>query len=377
MKNRHRSIVILPVVVLAAILSLSVLPAEGRIVEETVHCPSLVGSLLGDAAERNISVYLPPAYDEESDRGYPVLYLLHGYGGTNRLWTGGGYLGGEMDVGPLADALIGAGQLEPMILVMPDTYSEYVGSFFASSSVVGDWEGAIVRDLVDYIDEAYRTLPSAASRGVAGHSMGGYGAMRLAMKYPDVFGAVYAMSPGFMGLVDPENSRNFHNSTWPAALGATSFSSASETSKIQIAYAAVASPNPDKPPLYVDLPFEMDSSGQLHRIDAIWDLWVAQTPLAMLAQYGSSLAGMRGVAIDWGSADYYTHVVADSRAFAAALSDAGIDHMSEEYSGGHGNRIRARMESHVLPFFNEELSHRPASTVVEATIWGRIKIQSP
>ncbi|MGF2030440.1 alpha/beta hydrolase-fold protein, partial [Lactococcus lactis] len=82
-----------------------------------------------------------------------------------------------------------------MIVVLPDSKTGYNGSLYSSSVTTGDFENFIARDLVDYVDAHYRTIPHRSSRGLVGHSMGGYGATRIGLKHPDVFGSLYIMSP--------------------------------------------------------------------------------------------------------------------------------------------------------------------------------------
>jgi enterochelin esterase-like enzyme len=82
-----------------------------------------------------------------------------------------------------------------MILVLPDSKTLHNGSMYWSSVTTGDFEQFIARDLVAYIDAHYRTLPNRLSRGLVGHSMGGYGATRIGMKHSDVFRSLYIMSP--------------------------------------------------------------------------------------------------------------------------------------------------------------------------------------
>ena len=89
-----------------------------------------------------------------------------------------------------------AGGLKPMIVVMPDARTRAGGSFYVNSSADGRWEDFITHDLVQSIDSRFRTLPGdRRHRAIAGHSMGGYGALYLAFRHPDVFGSVYALSP--------------------------------------------------------------------------------------------------------------------------------------------------------------------------------------
>jgi hypothetical protein len=106
---------------------------------------------------------------------------------------------------PYAAEAVG-GRLE---LVLPSTQTLQNGSMCSSSVTIGDWEGFITHDLVGYIDAHYRTIPNRASRGLFGHSMGGYGVSRLGMKYPGIFAALYIMGPCCMSARGaPEHVRS-------------------------------------------------------------------------------------------------------------------------------------------------------------------------
>src|SRR6185503_2451578 len=129
---------------------------------------------------------LPPSY-ASSEKRYPVVYYLPGYGDSTMI---GFQLPGAMD------SLIESGEVQAMIIVVASGDSKMGGSFYVNSPVTGNWEDHIVKDVVGFVDANFRTLPQAESRGITGHSMGGFGALNLAMRRPDVFGAVYSMSPG-------------------------------------------------------------------------------------------------------------------------------------------------------------------------------------
>src|SRR5215207_4602504 len=185
--------------------------AAGRLIEVKVAAPSLKGNLLGDPAEQAVAIYLPPGYDAAPARRYPTLYLLHGFGADGSAWVGGGAR--RFNLPPLLDEMMGGGRSREMIVIAPSARNAYGGSFYANSAVTGNWEDYIYRDLVAYVDANYRTLARPSSRGVAGHSMGGYGALVLGMKHPDVFGALYALSPccsdleGDLGETNPAWAR--------------------------------------------------------------------------------------------------------------------------------------------------------------------------
>ena len=163
-----------------------------------MHSAALEKNKLGDPADQEVAVYLPPSYRSSSAKRYPSLYLLHGFDSNIRAWTSHGYQ--EMNLQQSMDALIAAGEVREMIVVVPNGRNAYLGSYYTNSVVSGGWEDFVDRDLLAYIDGHYRTIPQAASRGVAGHSMGGYAAIMMGMKHPELFGAVYAMSPCCLGM---------------------------------------------------------------------------------------------------------------------------------------------------------------------------------
>jgi enterochelin esterase-like enzyme len=153
-----------------------------------VHGAALEGNLEGDDADREVIVFLPPSYSTEKNRRYPVVYALHGYSIGAQQWTG------EIHVPQTIEGGFAQGA-QDMIVVLPDSKTVHNGSMYSSSATTGDFERFIAHDVVAYIDAHYRTIPKRTSRGLVGHSMGGYGASRIGMKHSDVFGSLYIMSP--------------------------------------------------------------------------------------------------------------------------------------------------------------------------------------
>ena len=241
-----------------------VAPSIGRLVSTTVHSEALATNLLKDSADRSVLVYLPPSYDRLPQKRYPVVYLLHGNGGHNTSWTEGRYQG--LNIHAAMNALIAERKISEMILVMPDAHNRYGGSHYANSVVAGNWADFISRELVTYIDTTYRTLASPGGRGLAGQSMGGRGTLYLAMKYPGVYGAIYAMSSGRM---DFEHFPPFSKATWLEVLALQQSGDVSSRLFGPMGFAVSFSPNPERPPLLVDFPFEIEQ-GELKRIDATW-----------------------------------------------------------------------------------------------------------
>src|SRR5579863_6261969 len=143
-----------------------------------IHGTALEGNLEGDAVDRDAIVFLPPSYDKDKHRRYPVVYALHGYSIGAEQWTR------EIHVPQTIEGAFAQGA-QDMIVVLPDSKTIHNGSMYSSSVTTGDFENFIAHDLVSYIDAHYRTLSNRASRGLVGHSMGGYGATRIGMKHSD------------------------------------------------------------------------------------------------------------------------------------------------------------------------------------------------
>ena len=133
------------------------------------------------------TIYLPDGH-EAPGATFPVVYLLHGFGGSQAEWFRGGRIAG------LLDRLISSGEIAPLIAVAPSAgKSWYVNS--ARYGGPGDYETAIARDLVSAVDRAWPTRAGRDGRAIAGLSMGGHGALRLGLGYPETFGAIAALSP--------------------------------------------------------------------------------------------------------------------------------------------------------------------------------------
>jgi len=323
----------------------------GSIEKIVVHGKSLEGNLEGDSPDRDVFVYLPLSYTKNRNQRYPVLYFLHGYGAhaenyLNSLWAS-----------DAADKTAASGTSKEMIVVFPDSYTIYDGSMYSNSPTTGDWETFVTEDLVNYIDSHYRTLSSRESRGLAGHSMGGYGTLRIGMKYPNVYAAIYPMSSCCL------NSNPFAGrGPAPAAKqgdAKAGDAKASDASKgkggrgggfrnAQFAQAAAWAPNPKNPPQFFDLPTK---DGQV--VPAIAAKFVANAPLTMLDQYSSNLKKYKAIMLDVGLQDT---LLASNRDVDESLTRLGVPHTFETYEGDHGNHIKDRWELKVLPFFSNNLS---------------------
>jgi S-formylglutathione hydrolase FrmB len=304
-----------------------------------VHGVSLEGNLEGDSPDRDVIVYLPPSYAKDASRRYPVVYALHGYSISNEKWTS------EIKTPQTIEGAFATGTRE-MIVVLPNAQTLHNGSMYSNSVTAGNWEGFIAHDLVAYIDSHYRTIPERMSRGLAGHSMGGYGTIRIGMKHPEVFSSLYIMSPCCLSSYDAPTAamaKALEAVKTPADSAKLDF-----WTRVALASAAAWSPNPKKPPLYLDLPTKdgVPQSSVLAR-------WAANAPLAMVDQYVFNLRQYHAIAMDVGDQDGLHF---DAAELHKILDDYAIVNRFEIYSGDHTSAVADRMQNHVLPFFSESLS---------------------
>ncbi len=254
-----------------------------------IHGKALEGNLEGDAVDREVFVFLPPSYQKERHRRYPVVYALHGYSIGAEQWSH------EIHVPQTIEGAFARGAKE-MIVVLPDSKTLHNGSMYSSSVTTGDFERFIAYDVVGYIDAHYRTIPERASRGLVGHSMGGYGATRIGMKHADVFGSLYIMSPCCLSprpAPNPDVAKALESAKTPEDSANLPF-----FARATLATAAAWSPNPKNPPLYLDLPTH-DGQPQ----PDVLAKWTANSPLAFVDQFIDGLRQYRGISIDVGDQD--------------------------------------------------------------------------
>ena len=185
------------------------------------------------------------------------------------------------------------------------------------------------------------------SRGLVGHSMGGYGATRIGMKHSDVFGSLYIMSPCCLSprISLPQNSdltKTLEAVKTPEESAKLPFGA-----RATLASDAAWSPNPNNPPLYLDLPTR-DGETQ----PGVLARWVANAPLAFVDQYISNLRQYRGIALDVGDQD---GLRVDTAKLHEVLDKYGIANSFEQYQGTHTSKVADRFQNHVLKFFSDHL----------------------
>lgn len=313
----------------------------GRLDKITVHGASLEGNLAQDTADREVFVYLPPGYDQNRNQRYPVVYYLHGILARAQNYVDS--LGWPATI----DRAINDGKLPGMIFVIPDAMNPYSGSMYSNSITTGDWEGFIARDLVGYIDAHYRTIARRDARGLGGHSMGGYGTLRIGMKHPEVFSALYAMSSCCLEA----------RTTGEGDVGLEKLTSRADVEalppfgRLTLAATAAWAPNANRPPLFMDLPTR-DGKPQ----EDVLARFAANSPAVMVSQYAPQLKQYRRIMMDAGLQDPISN--SGTRLTHEAMDRVGVPHEYVTYEGDHMNKVPERFEKIVVPFFAKELANR-------------------
>ena len=311
--------------------------AHGRVVMLEARSRILRGNPLRDSSVREAPVYLPPGYDGR--RRFPAIFCLAGFTGSGRMmlqeqaWSPG--------IGSRMDRLLARGKARPAILVMPDCFTRLGGSQYLNSSATGRYEDHLVEELLPLVDRRFKTLPAREHRGVMGKSSGGYGAIRLGMRWPEVFGAVvchsgdmafeYCYFPDF-----PKAQRGLERCSGIAGF-LRAFDRAPKKSDEQIgtlnilAMSAAYSPNPGTKPLGFDLPFD-PKTGALR--SEVWERWLLNDPLRMVEGFAASLRMMRLLFLDCGTRDEW-NLHLGARMLAKRLRALRIRHVHREFDDGH------------------------------------------
>lgn len=319
----------------AALATLAAVPVEARTDKIKVHGASLEGNLEGNSADRDVYVFLPPSYDSSPNKRYPVVYFLHGYS------VGADAYDGLAKFQEAVDAAAAAGN--ELIVVMPDVLTKFKGAMFGASVTTGDFERYVAHDLVGYVDSHYRTIADADSRGLSGHSMGGYGTLKIAMKYPGVFSSIYAMAPC---CLSPSNM-SAEQVQAVSALTPEQLATAQGFALATPATLSAWAPDPKNPPFYV-------STGVK---DGVVDPLLlarlhANSPLVLLPQYLPAMNALEAIRLEVGDKDF---LLADDTWMHEEFDRFGVKHQWEVFEGDHGNRVNARIRSDLLPFFGQHL----------------------
>ena len=313
---------------------------RGTVLMERIESTVLAGNPAGDPHQRTVPIYLPPSYEADPARRYPVIFVLAGFTGRGRMLLNDDPWSPPLD--ERMDRLVAAGCGEA-ILVMPDCFTRFGGSQYLDSTATGAYETHVAGELVAWVDARFRTLPARDHRGVAGRSSGGYGALSLAMKRPDVFGAVACHSgdlcfdycyrgdvPRFCIQVQQAGGL----AAWLERFEARHLKGHEDMLTLNIlGMAAAYSPNPASPAFGIDLPCDLETGAFR---EEIWRRWLEHDPLVMLESRAEALRSLRLLHLDCGTRDEH-NLQLGARLFSRRLKELGIPHEYEEFDGGHRN----------------------------------------
>ncbi|MBZ0090153.1 MAG: alpha/beta fold hydrolase, partial [Thermoanaerobaculia bacterium] len=345
-------------------------PATGILKYVDVPAPALKKSLLPQPDTERAAVYLPPSYDG-SQRRFPVVYYLPGFGDQILLYTEVRLYQG-FALKESLDRLIGQGRITEMIVVIPNGLTPLGGSFYVNSPLNGAWEDFISTDLVRYVDQNFRTLAGPASRALAGHSMGGFGALNIAMRHPDVFAAVYALAPGLAAPGDLRTHPSFADASVRGqvialldALRAQDMCRAEVTLLSQasylngvfdtyplfaLAYGAAFAPAQTGDSRLIEYPYHRVGT-ELVFDELVWDRyergfgdWDEK-----VRQHLANLKELASITIDVGERDEHGWIPRGCRYLSQLLRANGVAHELVVFSGGHQDMLRERLEEHMFP----------------------------
>ncbi|MDE2483441.1 MAG: esterase [bacterium] len=308
---------------------------------DAIESPALAGNPLGDPARRAVIVYLPPSYDAEGSRRYPVLYCLHGYTGSAlglvaaRPW--------ERNVVQWMDLLIAQRRMPEAILVLVDGFTRLGGSQYIDSIHNGAYASYVVRDVVEHVDRSYRTMAHEGGRAVLGKSSGGFGAMHLVMEHPGTFGAFashsgdayfrYASPPSFKSVQRTLERHEFEIAAFVESFERRHKRAQAEYETMEmLGYAAAYSPRSARA-FDLDLPFDL-RSGEMR--DDVFARWLAFDPVERVPLRGAELGRLRLRYLDCGRRDEYGLDIG-ARLVAERMRALGLDVRHEEFDDDHRN----------------------------------------
>jgi len=291
---------------------------------ETITSDALRTNQLGDAESRVIKIILPPSYGS-SDKRYPVVYFLHGHGGSPDQFV---------RVADTARDAMAAGTIKEFLIVCANGSTRFGGGFYVDSPVSGKFEEFIVKDTTTFVDARYRTLAKPESRAIAGFSMGGFGAINLGMRHPDVYAAVYALDPG---LFAPDGLGKALP-TWNA--------------KIMDAYGTAFDPRSNDPDPHRGLVTPLDI-GTGNATETAWNSGFGDLKTKIAGHIAGS-GRLRAIRIDYGTESEYPWIREGALYFSGLLHEAGIAHEIDAHPIKH-RLDRMVIEQFMLPFLDRAL----------------------
>jgi S-formylglutathione hydrolase FrmB/peptidoglycan/LPS O-acetylase OafA/YrhL len=360
--------------VLAVLLCTSSAPArQGTLLPVTFKAPSLSGNIMGVADAQPAAVYLPASYASGTNR-YPVIYFLPNFDTPIWRYTSGAFQ--RFRLRQAVDGLIGRGAMRETIVVIPNALHILGGSWYRNSRLTGNWEDYIAGDVVRFMDGRFRTIPEARARGLAGHGIGGTGALELALKHPDIFGAVYAMSPALLdeaGIKEFTAAGDAQAPRWEELLRKwanldgrgrrnefrlyiqkclNSPSHAVHFDGLRLSCLAAGSPDLSLPYPHIAFPLpQRDARSSRERVwGEIMGNWETK-----VAAYNRNARRLNSITIEYGRDDEYEWIRRGSGYVSRLLDTMGVPNTLTVSDGGHDGTLGARLETGMLPRLSSAL----------------------
>lgn len=340
---------------------------EGKIIVQRFLATSIQNNKGGEDPLRRVSVYVPPGYSESSQR-YPTIYFLHGFAVDDSLMFA------WLELIELMDKAIVSGQIEPMILVLPNSDNRFRGSFYTNSALTGNWADFIGKDLVAYTDKNFRTIPHRNSRAISGHSMGGNGALKIGMLFSDVFSVLYAMSPAVLNWSHDFTIKNSGFKRISKAKNENDILKGLEETEqldevgffagVLTAMGRAYSPDLNNKISQAGLPVQYIGDSAVYN-SLVIKKWESSFPINMVDDHVNHLKSFKAIKIDWGRNENFEHIPVTAMQFSKKLEAYRIKHFAEEYIGDHVNMLggfEGRIFTEMLPFFNTYLKFESKSS---------------
>ena len=351
----------------------SVLAREGRLLPVTFEAPSLAGNIMGVANTQPAAVYLPASYASGTNR-YPVIYFLPNFDTPIWRYTSGAFQGFRLR--QTVDRLVDRGAMPETIIVIPNALHMLGTSWYRNSRLTGNWEDYIAGDVVRFMDGRFRTIPEARARGLAGHGIGGTGALELALKHPDIFGAVYAMSPALLdeaGIKEFTAAGDAQAPRWEEFLRKwanldgrgrrnefrlymqkclNSPSRAVHFDGLRLSCLAAGSPDLSLPYPHIAFPLpQRDAQSSRERVwGEIMGNWETK-----VAAYNRNARRLNSITIEYGKDDEYEWIRRGSGYVSRLLDTMGVPNTLTVSDGGHDGTLGARLETGMLPRLSSAL----------------------
>lgn len=308
---------------------------QGTVINLRHESEVLKGNPPGDPHVRDVWVYLPPGYDDDRSKRFPTVYCLTGFTGRGKMLLNDNAF--SPNLAERMDRLINEKKIKPMIAVMPDCFTYYGGAQYINSTATGNYEDYLTREIVPFIDGELRTIDDRASRAVMGKSSGGYGALIMGMRHADLFGLVCSTAGDcyfeYCYMQDVSKTiraikgdpQAFMKRIWESEKVDQQDFPALNT----IGMSACYSPRGAE----LDLPFDLET-GEL-RAD-VWQRWLDHDPVRIVDRHADNLRSLKLLFLDAGTRDEFG-LDLGARILSKRLRDLNIEHIHEEFDGGHMN----------------------------------------